>query len=196
MEDGEKGREADMSEFGERVGLVPETTEKAGARKTALVKALKSLNDGGADETDGSRPMRAPGTLAQPEQELVPPIEITERYRISTRTLIILLLLFSGAGVSFYFVHKMQKERESAACELLQKGQPLPAAPTEVQLPDVNSLYELVTVCEANHGVDITYGCATEGVLRTAGLMHEPSEIPPDLMVEALRVAQEVNCNW
>lgn len=117
-----------------------------------------------------------------------------EKHITLTRLLIIGILFGIGYFGSEFF-SKLQREKEHAACALLQKGQPLPDAPNEVQMPDADSLYKLVEICEQNHSVDITYGCAAEGILHTAGLKHEPSEISEDIKAEALRIAKEIKCN-
>lgn len=174
------------------------------ARKNRIIASLRYLGQDVKDIGYGDRLQRMGTLLSQPEQEAMSPIEpiestqpteIIERYRISTKTLIILLFLFVGAGVGIKFVYEAHKQRLKAACELLQKGQPLPDAPNEVRIPDADSLSKLIEICEQNHNVDITYGCAAKGVLHTAGLNHEPSEISETLRAEALRVAEEVQCN-
>lgn len=193
-----KGCEVDISELGDEAGSMHAITEDAGARKARIIHALRQIDgidSSDADVVTDSRLMRVGRVSAQPEQEFIPPAEPIERYRIHTRTLIVLLLLLVGAFVGVDFLEKEKKKREKAACELLQKGQPLPASPTEVQMPDADSLYELIDECKTTHGINITYGCVAEGVLHTAGLNHEPSEISEELRAEAERLLKEVKCN-
>ncbi|MEK7171444.1 MAG: hypothetical protein AAB739_00910 [Patescibacteria group bacterium] len=216
-----KRRGADVSEFAEEVVLAPEKTEEIRARKAGMVEKLKQLGaytnaDGGIAETKnlargGERfsaevaemegdiaEYRMARYVAKYRTKITNDAKYLERTRSFINKIVVFVCFAGGVGAIVNYVDsldKEQKKREKAACELLQKGQPLPNAPSEVQLPAGNSLYELVDECEITHGVDITYGCAAEGLLRTAGLHHEPSEISEDIRAEAARVARDVKCD-
>ena len=209
-----KRREADMSELGEGVESTPEIIEEARVRRAGMVEKLKLLGadtdaDAGIAETENlarggerfsAEVMEMERDIAEYKRisKITNDAKYLERTRSFINKIVVFVCFAGGVGAIVNYVDsldKEQKKREKAACELLQKGQPLPNAPSEVQLPAGNSLYELVEECETAHGVDITYGCAAEGVLRTAGLNHEPSEISKDIMAEAVRIARDVKCN-
>lgn len=180
----------DISEMNSMSALdIDGQAEERKRKKDKIVSLLRTI-DNGTYQFSLNRQR-----IVLDDEELEEPKGPVEKHIISTKTLIILVFLFAGAGIGVKFLYNMQERRIRAACELLQKGQPLPDAPNEVRIPDVDSLYKLIEVCEQNHDIDITYGCAAKGVLHTAGLNHEPSEIPETLRAEALRVAEEVQCN-
>lgn len=187
----ESASEVDVSEM--NGGSVPDERARVRRiRKDEIVRSLRTIEDGTYQTPESYR-------IVPDDEDLEEPKEIEDSVRehiISTKTLIVLCFLFAGAGIGIKFVYDAQQKRLRAACGLLQKGQPLPDSPDEVQMPDADSLYKLVEICEQNHEVDITYGCAAKGVLHTAGLNHEPSEISEELRLEALRVAEEVRCDY
>lgn len=209
--DEKKRREADVSEYEGGVVVWSEEIEKRKVRKAEMVEKLKQLGtdaDAGIAETENlAGGERFEAEVAEMERDIAEcrrtskitnDAKLLERNRSFINAVIVFICFAGGVGAVGNYIdslYKKQEEREKAACELLQKGQPLPDAPSEVQLPAGDFLYKLVDECEITHGVDIAYGCAAQGILRTAGLNHEPSEISEDIKHEALHIAQEVKCN-